>query len=579
MMSDKKRLGLLLFSAILVVFFVHPSFAIDPPNWGDVNGTTDIVPLALDGDSYYSSYGAVSELEITVSGSDQEFVDGPPPVAEGDTFDALIIRTTSVSGDLDGTAWYTGNEGIRFEFQKDTEVSGDFSFSSILPGDRLENSESCDIAFSWDFTLEEKSSMMGKIHARYYEDSTSTLGGDTASCDVGVVLLEETPTFDIFVGKSGEEMQYARSLGPVTSTDCDLDAGLVFLRSDDDLGIIYANFWNEQIELDSISPGFSPMYLLFAPDLYGGDGPPAKVDQLSNHVIDPSLALAGYINSIGSLENSFTDINFADGTVTHLSWLWCELIYQDEHSANAVGFAGDPTSADFNDELDEEIFSVLVSDDFWPFGVDPEEFNLVTNASSGDFIGLVSMDINIPFQADIMQKWAIPVGLRIGIPGENIEQYDEELMQTVDAELGESPTEEELEAAVRKYIAFTKEWSTGETAQIRLDDPEFADAVDIYFEMDGEGGVNNIIFEFTLLIVNGGEAGMIDSATANGRNYIVIYDGNLDLSFADPIKIVAATEPPVDSESATSGGDGCSALGFAPAAGLLLMPLLLLLKK
>jgi hypothetical protein len=380
-------------------------------------------------------------------------------------------------------------------------------------------------------------------------------------------------------------MQYARSLGPVTSTDWDLDAGLIFLRSDDDLGIFYANFWNEQVELDSMDPGFSPMYLLFAPDLYGGDGsPPAMVEQLSNYVIDPGLALAGYINSIGSQEDSFTDITFADGTVTHLSWLWCELIYQDEHSANAVGFAGEPTSADFNDELDEDIFSVLVSDDFWPFGVDPEEFNLVTTASSGDFIGLVSMDINIPFQADVMQKWAIPIGVRIGIPGENIEQYDEELMQTVDAELGENPAEEELEAAVRKYISFTKEWSTGETAEIRLDDPEFADAVDIYFEMDGEGGVNNIIFTATLLIVNGGEPGMIDSATANGRKYIVIYDGNLDLSFADPIRIVAATEPPVgddddDSVSVTSGGDGCSALGFTPAAGLLLMPLLLLLKK
>jgi len=573
-MREKKLLWSLSFSVVLVFVVACAAFAVSTPdcNWGDVNGTTDIVPLELLGDSYYSWEGAEAELELTADGYYREFVYGSPyDMLENDTFDAMIIRTTELSGDLDGIAWYTGGaDTVKFTFEKDIEVSGDFGLISSVPEEGLGNFESCDITFSWDFTLEEGRVMMGDLHARrYYND---ILGGDTASCDVGVVLLEETPTFDIFVGKSGEDMQYARSLGPLTSTDCDLDAGLVFLSSDDDLGIIYANFWDEQVELSSTSPGFSPMYLLFAPDLYHVDGPPAKVSQWSNYVIDPSLALAGYINAIGSQEDSFTDINFADGTVTRLSWLWCELI--SENGPNAVGFAGNPTSADFNDELDEDIFSVLVSDDFWPFSVDPQEFNLVTTASSGEFIGQVSMDIDIPFQADVMQKWAIPIGLRIGIPGENIEQYDEELMQAVDAELGENPTEEELEAAVRKYLSFTKEWSTGETAQIRLDDPEFADAVDIHFEMDGEGGVNNIIFTATLLIVNGGEAGVIDSATANGRKYIVIYDGKLDLSFADPIKLVAAHE-----ESDSSSGGGCSALGFVPATGLLLLPLFLLFRK
>ncbi len=577
-MRDKKLLLFLFVPVVLVVLFACTAFASDPPNWGDVNGTTDIVPLTLFGDSYYSPNAAETELEFTVVGKlnqDPGYFTWSSPDYSGDSVDAIIIRTTDLTGDLDGTAWYTGGgDEIDLVFVKDGETLGYFSASFDVPiFQGLDSGESCDSSFSWDFTQEEGRLMTGVLHAPSY--GYSILTGDTASCDFGVVLLEETPTFDIFVGKSGEDMQYARSLGPVTSTDCNLDAGLIFLLPGDSLGVIYANFWDEQVELSSTAPGFSPMYRLFAPDLYGGDGPPAMVDQLSNYVIDPALALEGYLSSIGKREDSFTDITFADGTVTHLSWLWCELIAQDEHSANAVGFAGTPTSDDFNEELDNPVYKILVSEDFWLYSVDSEDFNIDSTASSGDFIGLVSMDINIPFQADVMQKWAIPIGLRIGIPGENIEQYDPDLMQTVEAELGENPTEEELEAAVRKYLSFTKEWSTGETAQIRLDDPEFADAVDIFFEMDGEGGVNNIIFTATLLIVNGGEAGIIDSATADGRKYIVIYDGDLDLSFSDPIKLVAAYEE----DTSGSSESGCSAFGFVPAAGLLLLPLLMLFKK
>ncbi len=576
-MRKKKQLLSLLFSAVLVVFFACSAFAGDPPNWGDVNGTTDIVPLEiLAGDSCYSPEGAETELEFTMHGDSVNDCEWGYPSNLEYAFDGLIIRTTEVSGDLEGTAWYSGYQYISLVFEEDEDQSGNFSAvfnfdtSSGIGGTPP---ESCDVSFSWDFSLEPERFMAGILHAPYNDNGT--LYGDTASCDIGVVLLEETPTFDIFVGKSGEEMQYARSLGPLTSTNCSVDAGLLFLLPGDSVGIIYANLWDEQIELSFTEAGFSIMRYLFAPDLYDGDGPPAMIEVQDNYIIDPALAVEGYLSSIGKQENSFRDITFRDGTVTHLSWLWCELIYQDENSANAVGFAGNPTSADFNDELDDKIYKVIVSDDFWPMSVTPEEFNLVTAASSGDFIGQVSMDISIPFQADTFRKWAIPIGLRIGIPGENIEQYDEELMQTVDAELGENPTEEELEAVVRKYLSFTKEWSTGETAQIRLDDPEFADAVDIFFEMDDDGGVNNIIFTVSLLIVNGGEPGMIDSATANDRKYIVIYDGNLDLRFSDPIKLAAAYEE----DTSGSGGSGCSAFGFVPAAGLLLLPLLMLLKK
>ena len=185
------------------------------------------------------------------------------------------------------------------------------------------------------------------------------------------------------------------------------------------------------------------------------------------------------------------------------------------------------------------------------------------------------MDITVP-ETDDRVKWAVPLGLRIGIPGENIEQYDPELMQAIDAELGENLTDDEIEALVRKYLSFTKEWDTGESFEIQLDDPEFSDAVDIYFEREGND-VDNIIFSLSLLLVNGGEAGTVDSATALDRKFIVIYDGVLDQHIADPIKLVAASEE--DSSSTDSGGGGCSTAAFVPAAALLLLPLFMLLKK
>lgn len=569
-MSLKKRSLSISVCAVLLFILTTPVLAAPVLNWGDLSGETDVIPLilerTLEGDSYFSPVQGQAELEFTVDGYSRYFTAAPLDAP----MDVMIIRTTSPNGDLGGTAWYTGDEPIDLIFEEDVS-SGQFGASFDVPfASGLWNGESCDAYFQWDFSQEQDKLMTGVLHAPQY--GSPILTGDTASCDVGVVLLEETPTFDIFVGRSGEDMQYARSLGPVTSTDCNIDAGLVFLRSDDSLGIIYANFWDKQIELSTFETGFSIMRNLFGPDLYAHDGPPAMIRVNDYHIIDPALAVEGYLSSIGTREDSFTDINFLDGSTTRISWLWCELILED--GPKAIGFAGSPTSADFNDELDEEIFSVLLSEDFGSYIVNAEDFNIDNTASSGEFIGQVSMDIDIPFQADVFQKWAIPIGLRIGIPGENIEQYDEELMQAIDAELGENPTEEELEAAVRKYLSFTKEWSTGDTAQIRLDDPEFADAVDIYFEMDGEGGVNNIIFTTTLLIVNGGEAGVIDSATANGRKYIVIYDGDLDLSFADPVKLVAATE-----ESVGNSGGGCSSIGLLPIAGLLLLPLLMIFRN
>jgi len=553
----------------------------DVYNWGNVTGDVDVTPVVLDNDSYYAPLEAQTKMEFTVWGGTTPGSFRWYEPLEGDTtFHALIMRTTSVSGDLDGTVWFSNGgdfASIDLYLVNEEDISGDLSLSfDNTTG--LFSDVSRDISFSWDFTQTDERLIAGELHAT--EHGKDILEGDSASCDVGVVLLSDTPAFDVFVGKydfsnPGEEMKHARSLGPVGSTEGYLDAGLLFLLSGDSLGIIYANFWDEQIELSDGEEGLSIIRHLFAPDLYECDGPPAMVQvddgELFNddNIIDPALALVGYLSSIGKQEDQFTDINFEDGKTTRISWFLC--IPLIEEWPTAVGLiAYPPTSADVNGVLDPDVAKVLDPDDFER---PSSSFTLVGDAEPGEYIGLISMDIDIPeaFEGEVL---ALPIGLRIGIDPGEVEEYDPELVDTIEAEIGDDPSEEEMEAALRKYYSFVKEWTTGETFQIRLDDEDFRDAVDIFFEYDGDGVVDTILFTVNLLIVDGGNAGDVDSVTVDGRSYIVIYDGVNDEKFADPIKLAAAYD-----ESDTSNGSGCAALGFVPAAGLLLLPLFLLFRK
>ena len=572
-MRDKKLLWSFVFSAFLVFMLACTAFAVgEHPNWGGVTGTTDIVPVIETTPGYYSSpEGSTTRLEFTVSGTDHEFVDGPPPVATGDTFDALIIRTTSVSGDLDGTAWYSGSDQISLTLKKDEEVSGDFSLSTNIPWDGLDNGESSDVTFRWDFTLEEGIYMTGTLHAPKVDDSTGDLEGDTASCDIGVILLNETPYFDILVGDSNN-MEYARSFGPVTSMNKNIDLGTVFLDQNDKIGVVFANFWNEPVVMENISDqGLEEFHTYFAPSLYE-NGPPDVVQVLDGDSIDPGLALHVNLPYMYEVtENSSFDIEFTDGSVTHLSWFWCYPSIQDGPNAAGMGMYP-PASADVNAQITTHVSEVLRANNF-DNPTSLENFNLISSADEGQFLGQVSMNISVPGRYE-GQVVAVPVGFRLGISGREFEEYDPELTQKIESEIGENATEEQMEAVIRKYFSFKKEWSTGETAQIRLSDEEFKDAVQIFFEYQGDD-VRGVYFTANLLIVNGGTAGEVDSVTVDGRTYIVIYDGTLDDRFADPIKIVAAYE---EDTSGSSGG-GCSAISLVPAAGLLLLPLLMLLKK
>lgn len=580
-MREKKLILSLSFSLMLILLFVGTALAY-PMNWGDVDGSTNVVPVvrtdSLGGDTYYSDYGREQELEFTVNGGsfpDPGYFTWNSP-AVGDTFDVLILRTTSVSGDLDGTVWYSGSDEIGLVFEKDEEVSGDFTLSTNIPWVGLGHEESSDVTFIWDFTLEEGRFMSGTLYAR--EIDMGTLYGDTAICDFGVVLLEETPTFDIMVGDTS--MEHPLFSKTVDSLDQNIDLGPVFLRGYEKINVVFANFWNEQIVLES----GQDIYIedtYFAPSLYDledgdddDDDGPAVVQVNSSTFIDPALALQIMLHDMDSeiLKSGSFDIKFTDGSgVTHLSWFRCYPSIQDGPNAAGMGMYP-PASADVNAQITTHVSEVLWANNF-DNPTSLENFNLISSADEGQFLGQVSMNISVPGRYE-GQVVAVPVGFRLGIAVEEFENYDAELAQAIDSELGENPAEEEMEAAIRKYFSFKKEWSTGETAQIRLNDEEFKDAFRIFFEYDGDE-VEGVYFTANLLIVNGGTSGEVDSVTVDGRTYIVIYDGTLDDRFADPIKIVAAYEE----DTSGSSGDGCSAFGLVPAAGLLLLPLLMLLKK
>ena len=197
-MREKKLLFSL--SLIFLLLFAGTVFAAGVVNWGDVVGTADVVPVVEEGDSYSSYYGNEKNLEFTAVGGipspwSPGFMTWNSPRAGG-SFDAMIIRTTISSGDLEGIAWYDGWNEIDLEFVKDEEVSGDFILSNNI---HLTDEESSDVTFSWDFDPGEIF-MDGVLHA---PEDENPLGGDTdASCDVGVVLLGDSnnPVFDILAG-------------------------------------------------------------------------------------------------------------------------------------------------------------------------------------------------------------------------------------------------------------------------------------------------------------------------------------------------------------------------------------------
>jgi Synergist-CTERM protein sorting domain-containing protein len=250
-----------------------------------------------------------------------------------------------------------------------------------------------------------------------------------------------------------------------------------------------------------------------------------------------------------------------------------------DEEENAIGLIPMVSSSDINDDIEPDVDYVLNGEEDGA-SIIAGSYTLVTSADADNYIAQIEISADVP--AGKQDGLAVlPLGIRLAIDVDQVAVYSEELDSAISEEFGEElPTENQITEAVRKHVAFTKEWSDGTTAEIQLDEEDFKDAVDIWVEFDDEGEAEFVFLTVNLLIVNGGEPGMVDSAIVNDRQYIVIYDGELDDKFADPLKLTAATVESDDGDSATSGGGGgCSALGFVPGVALLFLPLWMLRRK
>jgi Synergist-CTERM protein sorting domain-containing protein len=550
-----KRLLLFLMVAVFVVMSGGAVWAIGPDigdNWGDVRAGSGE-------DYFYHEGGTGPDDEINLYIHSDRF--------SWSTFflDCMVIRTTQASGSISHDSNWTESYSLSWGREAEEFEIGDFTadLDSETP------------SYTWDFTGVDGRALAGCLYALSQDIEMNLI--EVTSLDFVVAKVEENPTFDIFVGVQGIP-ESLRPFGPISSTDDFVDLGLIIMDLDDvshpKMDVVFANFWNQQVQITNIDPD-EYAYQIFAPDLYE-DEEPGFVTVTSPDIVDPALAAHFHLPN-NTVPGSSFDITFESGNTLSLTWLWAAQL--DEMGPNAVGLIPMVSSSDINDDIDPDVDYVLNGEEDGA-SISAGSYTLVTSADADNYIAQIEVSADVP--ADKQDGLAVlPLGIRMAVDVDQVAVYSEELDSAISEEFGEElPTENQITEAVRKHVAFTKEWSDGTTAEIQLDDEDFKDAVDIWVEFDDEGEAEFVFLTVNLLIVNGGEPGMVDSATVNDRDYIVIYDGELDDKFADPLKLTAATVESDDGDSATSGGgSGCSALGFVPGVALLLLPLWMLRRK
>ncbi len=546
-----KRLFLFIMVAVFLALngVSESAFIPEYENWGDVLTSTDALPVRdLELTVYYKPAVKVdSQIDLYFDYPDEfKWCEEMP--------DFIVIRTTESSGSINGTV---SADPYTLQWNRELKESKIGVFSTDF-----ESSNPFATTYSWDFSGVEDRALYGSL---------LVLSNDleVASLNHVVVKVEETPTFKIFLGEKDEgthKIETVRTFDPLSSLNEEVDLGLWVTDSKNTLIAGILNFWNKAVIVSDDVKVYD--FPLFGPG-FNDDGRSPFILVPNPRQIDP--ALAGVIILEG---NNSVEIPFTNGDTLTLSWLRASAF---EDGPNATGLIPDLSSADINDDIDPDVTYVIGNDD-WSEIYDGN-YTLVTMADTGNYIAKVEVSADVP--ADKQDGLsALPLGLRFAVYVDEFNTYSPELVSLIQKEVDtEKASEAELINALRKHISFTKEWSDGTTAEIQLDDPEFEDAVGMWVEFDDDDEPT-FFFTVNLLIVNGGEPGMVDSATVNGRDYIVIYDGELDDKFADPLKLTAATMKSEDGDSTTSGGGGgCSALGFVPGVGLLFLPLFMLLKK
>src|SRR6056297_1266303 len=561
-----RKLSLLCILTAFLMFIAIPSCADAAISPGEVSGDYDV--LVFEENETPPLLDISQDIGLSIQG---ESIDWSSPDFE---VGALIIRSLTSEGSVTGI------------------ISNDTDFYLEDP-DGDEVNDSAEIEWSFNGSR--------KVLSGYF----SLVSGDVDevdSCDISVMKLENGSRYEIWFGTKGE-IEESLYWGSVEDVLTDVNLGPVVVSPDQELVMTLTNWGNETVEAHGDWAG-EPILA------YIKDWESESSDRLIqvDMEIDPSNGLGEFdgtfiysgfgIPLLG--ENSWDlDFGFGSGVISFdlgsstgamdLRWLAAEPFVVTEDLELGI-FTGVDSSDLAAVGIDVE--KVITSSD-----IDPEDISAsFPQTLSTEYISRFEMSVEMSpdyttiYSGDVV----MPTILQLPISFfEGLEEYNDSIFQTIGEQtntpypLGdewdpEAVDRDALMSALRQYLTLTKSWDDGFSEEVRLDGPGFKDAVHmnlILGQYEGNENTSELLLRMAVLLVDSDLQG-IETVELNGQTMLVIYDGNRDGVFTDPLDLTASVPENGGGGATTGGSSGGCALGFlTPIAMLLIAPLLVLLKK
>lgn len=359
--------------------------------------------------------------------------------------------------------------------------------------------------------------------------------------------------------------------GPSFSGDIDL--GTIITASNDKGYIAVVNRGKLELELDDVA---GDMVTLF-------EGSSPYINTILADFVNPTLfgigndkfltpATAQLLETEKTISEYFPDpirLVYDTGTI-NLVYKWAVALVDDENTL--VGVTQGVDSSDVSGTttaIDTVLDYDAISGD-----VDPVNDFRILFAPDGQGIADISIDTVNPLSTS-GEICALPMVLEFAITGEMVDAYDSDLAEFMELSLGEDPTEADVLQVIKDSLFFEKDWGTTQE-EISLNN----NAVEVRIEEDEEAHETFIIFRVYLVMVDGGTAGVVENVKIDEQSYLVIYDGDKDGTFSDPLRLIGSENGPDSTiTSGGSGGGGCSFGSLAPFSLFLIFPLLVLIKN
>ena len=359
--------------------------------------------------------------------------------------------------------------------------------------------------------------------------------------------------------------------GPSFSREIDL--GTIITKFDAKGCFAVSNWGKLELELDDVAgdvvklfDGSSPYINTVLADM---DDPILFETQNDRYLTPATVQLLGTEKMISEyFPDPFSMVY--DAGMLNFSYHWAVSLLEDENVI--LGVTQGVTPADVSGSstgIDKVLDYNVISGD-----VDPVNDFRILFAPDGQGIADISIDTVNPL-SNSGEICALPMVLEFAITGEMVDAYDSDLAEFMELNLGDDPTETEILQLVRDMLYFEKDWGSVRE-NISLENA----AVEIRIKEDNVADKTFIVFRIYLLMVDGGSSGIVENVDIKGQNYLVIYDGEMDGKFSDPLQLLGSENGPDSTITSGGGGGGGCSLGFLPPLALLLIaPLLILIKK